>query len=62
MVSTIQESNQKKLNGKPRTMGSMRSQRETEKHIPANGISARRIAPNEGFFTLYLRALPSSEG
>jgi len=42
---------QKKLNGKPRTTGSMRSHRDTEKQIATNGISANRIAPTDGLRT-----------
>jgi len=40
---------QKKLNGKPRITGSMRSHRDTEKHIATKGISANKIAPRDGF-------------
>ena len=39
------------LNGRPITIGSSRSQNETEKHIPANGINPRRRAPTDGRFT-----------
>ena len=40
--------NQKKLNGRPRTLGSMRSHKDTVKQIATNGIRANRIAPTDG--------------
>src|SRR5208282_645303 len=49
-VSTSQQINQKKLNGRPRIRGSMRSQRDTEKQIAVKGISAKRIEPSDGLF------------
>jgi hypothetical protein len=43
---------QNKLNGRPSTMGWMRSHRETEKHMAANGMRARSRAPRLGGFTV----------
>jgi hypothetical protein len=48
-VSNNQVISQKKLKGKPRIMGEMRSQRETEKHMATKGMSANRSAPIDGF-------------
>ena len=56
VLSTIQAVSQNKLNGRPKSMGSMRSQSGTEKHIAANGISAKSKASTEGFFTAALHA------
>ena len=50
-VRTIQATSQKKLKGRPKTVGFMRSQRDTEKQTAMNGIKPRRIAPNDGRFT-----------
>jgi hypothetical protein len=44
-VRRSQAISQKKLNGKPRITGSMRSQSGTVKHIATKGISANNIAP-----------------
>lgn len=51
VLSTIQEISQNRLNGMPKSIGSIRSHNETEKHIAANGISASSRAPADGFFT-----------
>jgi hypothetical protein len=51
-VSSIHNVSQNKLNGSPSTMGLMRSHRETEKHMAANGMSARSSAPKVGGFTV----------
>jgi len=51
-VRTIQATSQKKLKGRPNTVGLMRSQRDTEKQTAMNGIKPRRIAPNDGRFTV----------
>ena len=50
-VRTSHEMSQKKLNGKPRTMGYTRSHRDTEKQIATNGISPSKIAPTRGLRT-----------
>jgi hypothetical protein len=50
-VSTIHESSQKRLKGTPKTIGSMRSQAATEKHMAKNGMSPSKIVPREGLFT-----------
>jgi hypothetical protein len=49
-VRTIHRISQKRLKGSPRTIGSMRSQRGTEKQTATKGINPIRIAPSEGFF------------
>src|SRR5580704_10141083 len=59
-VSTIQASSQKRLKGRPRTIGSTRSQTDTEKHIAKNGISPIKRAPNEGLFTCLPQKMRSS--
>jgi hypothetical protein len=41
---------QARLKGRPKSMGSIRSHSETEKHMAPNGISARKSAPIEGGF------------
>ena len=51
-VRTIHRVSQNKLNGMPSTMGWMRSHRETEKHMAANGMRARSRAPRLGGFTV----------
>jgi hypothetical protein len=48
-VKRIHEISQNKLKGMPNGIGCMRSQRDTEKHIPTKGISPNRIAPSDGF-------------
>src|SRR5437660_801688 len=48
LLNTIQAMSQNRLNGRPRIIGSIRSQSGTEKHIAANGISASESAPVEG--------------
>ena len=48
-VSNNQVISQKKLKGKPRIIGEMWSQRETEKQIATKGMSANRSAPIDGF-------------
>jgi len=50
-VRMIHEISQKMLNGKPHTMGWMRSQAETEKHMAANGMKLRNSAPADGLVT-----------
>jgi hypothetical protein len=47
-LSTIQEMSQNRLNGMPKSIGSIRSHNETEKHIAANGISATSKALTDG--------------
>jgi hypothetical protein len=42
---------QNRLKGSPTTTGVTRSHRATEKQIPKNGISAKRIAGIDGLFT-----------
>jgi hypothetical protein len=42
---------QKKLNGRPRTMGYTRSHRATEKQVATKGMNPRRTAPSDGGFT-----------
>jgi hypothetical protein len=51
-VRTIQRVSQNKLKGRPRTMGWMRSQRGTVKHIAMNGIRARSSEVRLGFFAV----------
>jgi hypothetical protein len=51
-VSNIHNVSQNKLNGRPSTMGLMRSHRETDKHMAANGMRARSSAPRVGGFTV----------
>jgi len=41
---------QKRLNGMPKSIGSIRSHNETEKHIARNGISPSNRAPIDGVF------------
>src|SRR5205085_7694670 len=48
LLNTIQAMSQNRLNGRPRIIGSIRSQSGTEKHIAANGISASASAPGAG--------------
>jgi len=50
-VIRIQNMTQNRLNGSPRTMGSMRSQSETEKHVATNGMRPIRRALMDGRFT-----------
>jgi len=50
-VTRIHAISQKKLKGRPKIMGCMRSQRETEKHMAAKGTSAKRSAPSDGRLT-----------
>jgi hypothetical protein len=57
-VSSSHEISQKKLNGKPRTMGYTRSQSETEVHTAVKGISARRIDPRDGLLAQNLWLSP----
>jgi hypothetical protein len=49
-LSGIHEMSQKRLKGMPNTMGSMRSQSETEKHIAAKGMRPSARARADGFF------------
>src|SRR5271170_4303629 len=49
-LRTIQETSHARLKGMPKSMGSIRSHKETEKHIAPNGISASKRAPIEGGF------------
>jgi len=51
LLSTIQATSQKRLNGRPKIIGSTRSQSETEKHIAMKGIRPSRTAPSDGFLT-----------
>jgi hypothetical protein len=51
-VRVIQRVSQNRLKGRPRTMGWMRSQRGTEKHMAMNGIRARSREEMRGFFTV----------
>jgi hypothetical protein len=51
LLSMIQQTSQARLKGTPRIIGSMRSQRATEKHMATKGIKARRRARSDGFFT-----------
>jgi hypothetical protein len=51
-VRTIQRVSQKRLKGRPRTMGWMRSQRGTVKHMAMNGIRARSREARVGFFAV----------
>jgi hypothetical protein len=51
-VIRIQEISQNMLNGRPSTIGSTRSQMDTEKHTAVKGMSPRRIAVKDGFFTI----------
>jgi hypothetical protein len=50
-VSTIHESSQKKLKGRPKTIGKTRSQAGTEKHIAKYGINPSKMVPREGLLT-----------
>src|SRR5215469_404117 len=50
LVSTIQQISQARLNGTPRIVGSTRSHRGTEKHMPAKGIRPTIIDLNDGGF------------
>ena len=50
-LKPIHKTSQKRLNGRPKIMGSMRSQSGTEKHIAAKGISAISTARADGFLT-----------
>jgi hypothetical protein len=50
-VRTIHAIIQKMLKGIPSTTGVMRSQRETEKHIPTKGKVARRMEAVFGLLT-----------
>jgi hypothetical protein len=51
-VRAIHRVSQKRLNGRPSTMGWMRSQRGTVKHMAMNGIRARSREGMRGFFTV----------
>jgi hypothetical protein len=51
LLSTIQAISQKRLKGRPKIIGSMRSQSETERHIAMKGIRPSRRAPADGFLT-----------
>jgi len=48
-VSAIHDSNQKRLKGMPKSMGSIRSQSGTEKHKAPKGTRPQRSAPRDGF-------------
>jgi hypothetical protein len=49
-VSKSHDVSQKKLKGSPSTMGSTRSQRETEKQVAVKGIKPKNSAPSDGGF------------
>src|SRR5436309_377150 len=49
-VSSTHNVNQKKLNGRPKMMGCIRSHSDTEKQDAAKGIKAKAIAPVDGRF------------
>jgi len=51
VLSTIQEMSQNILKGMLKSIGSIRSQSATEKHIAANGIRPSSRAPADGLFT-----------
>jgi len=51
LLSTIHAISQKRLKGRPKIIGSTRSQSETEKHIAIKGIRPSRTAPSDGFFS-----------
>jgi hypothetical protein len=61
-VRTVQAIIQKMLKGMPSTTGVMRSQRETEKHIPAKGRVARRMEAVFGLLTSGERIRGSPRG
>jgi hypothetical protein len=61
-VRTVQAINQKMLKGMPSTTGVIRSQRETEKHIPTKGRVARRMEAVFGLLTSGERIRGSPRG
>jgi hypothetical protein len=56
-VSTIQRMSQKRLKGRPSTIGWTRSQSATEKQMAAKGMSPSARAPMDGLFTCTRRFL-----
>lgn len=50
VLRTIQEMSQNRLNGRPRSIGSTRSQSGTEKHMATKGIAAKSSDISDGRF------------
>src|SRR6478672_9266268 len=61
-VNRIQTISQIRLNGRPSTSGSTRSQKPTEKHMATNGTSASASARADGVFICVLPCVAAPSG